>query len=636
MTLPVAYNTISLNNVNTELSFSATALISMNDAAVRTLFGRAGSGTTISMSDGHGKSSSTVLNITIAVNTRNYNVRTAAVAAGWGGVTPVIATININAGIIVGSEFTTFPSISSGSNLPAGSSLTINIAAGAYLVGAGGHGNKGGGLSGTTRLNGFTGGTALYTSVATIVNNLGTFAGGGGGGGGGPGRTRQVGKSINHDMPGAGGGGAGDIIGPIAPINVASKGISSNAGGTVTLTTGGTGGTANFGGAINNGTAGGNLGAGGVLYGTEGPIYGAVTTPYGRTYVLPNSPLYLSGLSTGVVQYRQTAYNTYIGSGYLMPFYYNNVIGISYENNGLLFLGTAGLVGSPSSNVYCLNTSGDVLKILTNNTVFAYYSRVGTNIAPYISEESIGAPNTTTIEKRTNFSSNTVQTFTVATVQSAQTFGVFDGTNYYVVVRTSASSQTLYKGTNFTTMSAASIVAGTGQNATGLTAMTYVTGLYIIGSVILLHGYLGTTYYVSKSTNGGSSWSTLFTGTNVFSILKTNVDNRLYIFSPYTPGVQKYTTDGNNWIDLTGLSYTQYSTQYRSFYFLQNGNIIMTDASNTSARFYDITNNTTSTFTYPALPSQTNAGAYCVKTDTATLTVNNNAPLGYLKTWYLS
>ena len=56
MTLPASGNSISLNQVNTELGRTATALIEMNDAAVRTLFGNAGSGTTISMSDGHGKS----------------------------------------------------------------------------------------------------------------------------------------------------------------------------------------------------------------------------------------------------------------------------------------------------------------------------------------------------------------------------------------------------------------------------------------------------------------------------------------------------------------------------------------------------------------------------------------------------
>ena len=53
MALP-ASGQISLNMVNVELDKSGTALISLNDAAVRTLFGK--SSGTIAMSDGHGKS----------------------------------------------------------------------------------------------------------------------------------------------------------------------------------------------------------------------------------------------------------------------------------------------------------------------------------------------------------------------------------------------------------------------------------------------------------------------------------------------------------------------------------------------------------------------------------------------------
>jgi hypothetical protein len=60
MTLPASSNTISLNQVNTELGRSATQTIDMNDSAVRALFGRTGSGTTISMSDGWGRSNATV------------------------------------------------------------------------------------------------------------------------------------------------------------------------------------------------------------------------------------------------------------------------------------------------------------------------------------------------------------------------------------------------------------------------------------------------------------------------------------------------------------------------------------------------------------------------------------------------
>ncbi len=61
MALPtIPANSISLSQVNVELGLSANATISMNDAAVRTLFGVGGSGTQISMSQGSGKSSVTI------------------------------------------------------------------------------------------------------------------------------------------------------------------------------------------------------------------------------------------------------------------------------------------------------------------------------------------------------------------------------------------------------------------------------------------------------------------------------------------------------------------------------------------------------------------------------------------------
>ena len=55
MTMPSS-GPISLGQANTELGFSATALISMNDAAVRTLAGVGGSGTTWGMNSLYGKS----------------------------------------------------------------------------------------------------------------------------------------------------------------------------------------------------------------------------------------------------------------------------------------------------------------------------------------------------------------------------------------------------------------------------------------------------------------------------------------------------------------------------------------------------------------------------------------------------
>ena len=58
MTLPVAGNPISFSQVDVELGYSATAQISMNDSAVRTLFATASGA--IAMSNGYGKSNTSV------------------------------------------------------------------------------------------------------------------------------------------------------------------------------------------------------------------------------------------------------------------------------------------------------------------------------------------------------------------------------------------------------------------------------------------------------------------------------------------------------------------------------------------------------------------------------------------------
>ena len=59
MTMPSS-GPISLGQANTELGFSATALITMNDAALRSLAGVGGSGTTWGMNSLYGKSAVTI------------------------------------------------------------------------------------------------------------------------------------------------------------------------------------------------------------------------------------------------------------------------------------------------------------------------------------------------------------------------------------------------------------------------------------------------------------------------------------------------------------------------------------------------------------------------------------------------
>ena len=68
MALP-ASGAISFNNVNVELNLSGTATISLNDAAVRTLFAKASGA--ISMSDGYGKSNRAAISYTYSASAAN-------------------------------------------------------------------------------------------------------------------------------------------------------------------------------------------------------------------------------------------------------------------------------------------------------------------------------------------------------------------------------------------------------------------------------------------------------------------------------------------------------------------------------------------------------------------------------------
>ena len=175
MTLPVAPNLITLQDVNVELGLSPTAPISLNDAAVRTLFG-VPSGP-ISLSDGHGKANVFTFNIT--TNQTNANLRTLALNAGWNGTVHVTCTINggvVCSGNTVGNSTAAF---TINGSFPAGVRLVNN----GSIRGRGGNGGGGGGVTGNGG-GGGTGGRALLASVAVTVDNNATIGAGGGGGGG--------------------------------------------------------------------------------------------------------------------------------------------------------------------------------------------------------------------------------------------------------------------------------------------------------------------------------------------------------------------------------------------------------------------------------------------------------------------
>lgn len=215
----------------------------------------------------------------------DLNLRTQALAAGWGGSSLVIATIPVS-NTIQASSTGTYALTINGS-FPGGVTLVNN----GIIVGRGGNGGAGGNANMETSNQsastasagspGSAGGPGLLVSVAVSINNAsGRIAGGGGGGGGGGGAAAGA-KGPAYASSGAGGGGG---------IGVSSGGIAGVASGTNTGNqqggVGGAGTTTAVGSAgvgVQIGTSpfafGGDGGAGG-SYGSAGAI-GATSTASG-------------------------------------------------------------------------------------------------------------------------------------------------------------------------------------------------------------------------------------------------------------------------------------------------------------------------------------------------------------------
>ena len=178
---------ITGQSIAKELSLSQTAQLSLFDSSVRTLLGRASG--QISLFDGYGKSNSFVFNQTISSDTTNYNLKSAAIAAGWDQTVALVATITINSSIYVYSTSTGSYSFDTGSSFFVGS--TLALINNGVILGKGGDGGQGAFYnSGTDSIvganrNGTTAGPAFIARYAISVTNNGTIGGGGGGGGGG-------------------------------------------------------------------------------------------------------------------------------------------------------------------------------------------------------------------------------------------------------------------------------------------------------------------------------------------------------------------------------------------------------------------------------------------------------------------
>lgn len=182
----------------------------------------------------------------ISGDTSNFNLRNAAVAAGWNQIVPLVALVNISPGIVVSASTTGLYAFDTGvTAYPEGSRLVIN-SVNAFVLGMGGAGSTGagGGGAGAVRVN-------LPT---TWDNTGGTIAGGGGGGGGGQTRTFTFGgdsKTPPTVVTGSGGTGGGGRTGrtnssPNGSLGGAgagfSGGIQSASGFTAVGGTGGHGG----------------------------------------------------------------------------------------------------------------------------------------------------------------------------------------------------------------------------------------------------------------------------------------------------------------------------------------------------------------------------------------------------------
>jgi hypothetical protein len=223
MTLPAG--TISLSEVNVELGLSATAQISLNDAAVRTLAGVASGA--IGMTDLQGKSN--VFAFTISSNQVDANLRSLAISAGWNGTSAVQATVNADVWISGSVAANSTAAITINGSFPAGVTLINN----GTIAGRGGNGGAGAtepGFAGA----GTAGGCALLASVGVTIQNNGTIAGGGGGGGGGGYNLVSASCNMGEDScrieAGGGGGGGGRSNASYNASGGAAGGSTFNAG----------------------------------------------------------------------------------------------------------------------------------------------------------------------------------------------------------------------------------------------------------------------------------------------------------------------------------------------------------------------------------------------------------------------
>lgn len=283
MTLPSGQ--ISFNEVNVELTRTATAQLDANDTTVRGLANVVTASSVISMNDLRGKS---YVRLVISSNTSDYNIHSSASNSPSYSPAGTFIEVVVNPGVRVSTLSST-----SAMFLPLQSPTnnSVKIINQGEIVGTGGQGGPN--IPASNGIPGSNGRDAIDTQRPVSIDNQGTISGGGGGGGSGGGyilsRPPKQGGPIIY-WAGTGGGGAGAFgQGPANPGGTAGVSPVSPVfrGADGTPTSGGAGGT----GAApwtspqgiwtsypGPGGAGGGLGSSGVA-GTDGQSFGP--TPQG-------------------------------------------------------------------------------------------------------------------------------------------------------------------------------------------------------------------------------------------------------------------------------------------------------------------------------------------------------------------
>ena len=206
MTLPASGNPISFSQVDVELGYSATAQISMNDTAVRTLFGVASGA--IGMSSGLGKSNTSVPGAPTSVSASATSCSAISVSFSAPACT---GHLTIDSYQVVCT--------SSGSNSATGSSSPISItglsAATSYTFKVRAHNSIGYGSYSSSTGAATTSGSQSYTTAGTYswvapagVTSVSVVTVGGGGNGGNWWFYTDCYGSSSYE-PGGGGSGGG-------------------------------------------------------------------------------------------------------------------------------------------------------------------------------------------------------------------------------------------------------------------------------------------------------------------------------------------------------------------------------------------------------------------------------------------